>query len=143
MSGWDGPPMERRPGADAARPLDRIPSERRIQELRDRVRSGTYEVDAAAVAAAILSHPAWRHSVAVPGPLDAAPDPPLEDVMARARARTATTGARVDAESIRRLAVAAGFGSLRSALARGSGHCRRPGDGRAIDGPQPEHRDRR
>jgi anti-sigma28 factor (negative regulator of flagellin synthesis) len=35
----------------------------KLEQLRDRVQSGTYEVDPKAVANAIVANPTWRHAL--------------------------------------------------------------------------------
>lgn len=45
---------------------DRSPSMERmakLEQLRDRIQSGSYEIDPEAVASAIVANPSWRHAL--------------------------------------------------------------------------------
>jgi hypothetical protein len=86
VNGWGSHPMDPRPpeadgahmtvldlrythraGASSKRfGRDRSPSMDRmakLEQLRDRIQSGTYEVDPKAVASAIVANPSWRSSI--------------------------------------------------------------------------------
>ena len=86
MSGWGSNPMDPRPpdadgahmtvldlrythragastkrfGRDTSPSMDRMA---KLEQLRDRIQSGTYEVDPKAVATAIVANPSWRSSI--------------------------------------------------------------------------------
>ena len=59
-----GPGAERRFSRDQDPSMDRTA---KLEQLRDRIQSGTYEVDPKALAAALLSNPAAR-SMLIPPP---------------------------------------------------------------------------
>ena len=50
----------RRFARDRSPSMDRM---EKLEQLRDRIQSGSYEVDAQAVASAIVANPSWRHAL--------------------------------------------------------------------------------
>jgi anti-sigma28 factor (negative regulator of flagellin synthesis) len=50
----------RRFARDQSPSMDRM---EKLEQLRDRIQNGSYEVDANAVASAIVANPSWRHAL--------------------------------------------------------------------------------
>jgi hypothetical protein len=50
----------RRFARDGSPSMDRMA---KLEQLRDRIQSGTYQVDPKAVASAIVAHPSWRNAL--------------------------------------------------------------------------------
>jgi Anti-sigma-28 factor, FlgM len=53
-------PSNRRFARDRSPSMDRMD---KLEQLRDRIQSGSYEVDPQAVASAMVANPTWRHAL--------------------------------------------------------------------------------